>query len=188
MRIFDRHSELRDWAWLEEQYGPLVLQPASPGPGWRLAEIWEGVSNVLVQVQGQDGSGLQNIEVAWYWPNAPENALAGPKDGVPEGMIAGRCQGPARTDAEGEVWFPMGSGARYAPPERGPHAVWVYGSGTNSDVLWGLGLLASEDTLWPVFRWREDEEQPGPREQIREFLDVIHAAADAIETLLDEME
>lgn len=186
VQVFDRYGKEQDWAWLEANYGPVVIHPADEGAGWRVAEIHENgdpvqgvqarqshveavfgiqaAAIILVQAQHADGQPAEGVQVAWYWPDAPVDPQAGPANGLPEGMVPDRCDGPGRTDGNGNTGFAMGGGAYYFPPNRGPHAVWIYGKQTNCDVVWGLGMLGgtNHDSLWPVFRWSEGEEPPPP--------------------------
>jgi len=210
IKVFDRYGVQRDWMWLVEHYGEVVIHYANPGPGWRVIEMWENADPltnettshtgayigiqaaaiIMVQVRGADGLPEEDIPVAWYWPDAPLDPEAGPANGLPAGMIPGRADGPGYTNAEGNVDFAMGPGAYYDPATgNAPHAVWVYGQGTNSDVVFHLGMIAgtNHDSVWPVFMWINDPpiEPPQPPpvdpDPIMYQLEIIRHACDIIE-------
>jgi hypothetical protein len=182
-KIFDKYGTQQSWAWLQEYYGALVIHPATAGPGWRCVELHEnadiatGVKKgpflghigaaaiIMVHVQDDTGSPAANVQVAWYWPDAPENPEAGPANGVPSAMRPGHADNPGTTDGNGNVGFGMGGGAYYFPPNQGPHATWIYGTGTNSDVVLGLGMRGgtNHDSLWPVFQWSDEGEPEEPQ-------------------------
>jgi hypothetical protein len=148
IQVFDAQGVERDLAWLQDKYGDFVIQPAADGdgPAYSIVALRERVDadEVLrVGVFDEAGAPLTSIPVAWYWSDAPADASCGPLGGVLDGMVPGRCyQDVTRSDAV--IGFMMGDGARYSPElgQIGPHAVWVYGATTRSDVILGLGMLA----------------------------------------------
>lgn len=210
--IYDRYGVQQSWDWLVEHYGPLVIHPADEGPGWRVVEIWEngdpvpveGIDSgkgrflgieaapiIMVQCRRANGMPAPGVAVAWYWPDAPENANAGPANGLPVGMRPGRADGPGHTDGNGNTGFAMGRGAYYFPPEIGPHAVWVWGTETNSDVVFGLGMIGgtNHDSLWLVYQYGDDGQPPEPPppppvDPIMEQVEIARGALDRIEALL----
>lgn len=199
MRIIDHAGVEKNWAWLVANYGPLVVHPAAAGNGWRVAEIVERVNApaaILVSARNPDhtcacatsaSTPAPGTLLAWYWPDAPYNAEAGPPNGVPDGMTPGRADRPGVANGEGLVGFAMGQGAYYWPSrgERGPHATWVYGQ--NSDVVFGLGMAAAtnHNHLDVVFQ-REDEIEPPPPEPGDEWA-ALFALMDRIIALLERM-
>lgn len=210
IEVYDRNGVQRDWAWLEAHYGPLVIHPADEGPGWRVVQIWEngdpplvgGVQErvgafegieaaavIVVKVLSADGQPVDGLRVAFYWPDADSDPDAGPANGLPEGMVPGRCvSGP--TNVNGDVGFGLGGGAYYWPPGIGPHAVWIRGPETNSDVVHGLGMIAgtNHDSLWPVYQWVEGEapEPPEdcPRDEVLARVQVVENQCAEIRSLL----
>jgi hypothetical protein len=171
MRILDEYGRERDWAWLEQTFGPVVIHPAAPGLGWRLVEMRadrdlvlaenESVTatigplaapTIMAKALAADGRPVAELWLAWYWPDAPENAGSMPPNGLPAGMRPGRADRPGVTNFNGDVGFAMGPGAYYFPPAIGPHAVWCWGM--NSDVVFGLGMLGAtnHDHLNLVFQ------------------------------------
>jgi hypothetical protein len=176
--IYDAAGNERDWAWLTAKYGPLVLHPAAPGPGWRVHILRERVdTHASIQVYAPQGT-----PVAWYWSDAPQAPDAGPLNGLPEGMNANRAF-KGTTSAEGKVSFDMGQGAYYHPEngERGPHAVWIYGANTNSDVVFGLGMVSgtNNDHLDVSYWWKEEE--PPPTEYYTLDIDIIPAEGGTVQ-------
>lgn len=210
IRIVDCDGVERDWPWLVARYGALVIHPAAPGPGWRIIEIWEnadpstvqgdapalvspfaGVNAaavIVVKTRSAGGAPIPDVRVAWYWPDAPVDGEAGPANGLPAGMRPSRAVNGS-TNGDGVVGFGMGNGAYYWPNEGqiGPHAVWVYGVHTNSDVILGLGMLGgtNHSSLWPVYEWQQGAPEPPapPPGEIGAQCDIIEAAVAEIRRL-----
>lgn len=201
MRIFDEQGIEKNWAWLEKEFGPLVVHPAKAGPGWRLVEIHAdrdlavdrvqaaplAAPTIMVKARSADGRPAVDLWIAWYWPDAPENPQAMPVNGLPVGMVPGRADRPGITNLNGDVGCAMGSGAYYFPPEIGPHAVWVWGQ--NSDVILGLGMLGgtNHDHLNLVFMQTVEEEpapQPIPAAEVLVKVQEIAALCAEIRCLL----
>jgi hypothetical protein len=121
--------------------------------------VWElpvvtGPAAVVVTVLDEKGKPVKGLVVCWSWPDAPRLSGAG---------WDGRAE-LGRTDAQGQVGFPMGKGAWYTPPQSGPHSVWLYGDGV-SDYVGGLGMIAGTPHTHRnvVFRWVPgDESEPEP--------------------------
>jgi hypothetical protein len=184
LEIRDINGALQNLQWLVENYGALVVHPATDGPGWRVVKIQENdaATVIVVKMLAADGTPMPDVRVAWYWPDAPEDRHAGPANGLPAGMRPGRAFA-SDTNANGDVGFDMGDGARYWPDQDqiGPHAVWVYGPQTNSDVVLGLGMVGgTNNSLWPTYQWCEDvpppEPPPPPPGDIAAQCDIIEAA------------
>ena len=171
IQVFDAQGAERDVAWLQAKYGDFAVKPAADGdgPAYRIAALRERVDTdavLRVSILDEAGAPLAGIPVAWYWSDAPADADCGPLGGVLLGMVPGRCyQDVTRSDAV--IGFMMGDGARYSPDlgETGPHAVWVYGATTRSDLILGLGMLdGTANSHFDVEYRREggDTEPPAP--------------------------
>jgi hypothetical protein len=205
MIVKDKYGNVKDWNWLVEQFGEIVVRPASAGPGWRVAEIRENddlpadvewvdrppwaerelhtdggqilaPAAILVHVQGAQGAPVPELGVAWYWPDADVDPDCGPVGGVPAGMIPQRCDLPVgKTNGNGDIGLAMGRGAYYSPPGIGPHAAWIYGAMTNSDVVFGLGMIAGTNHRHLDLTYQWSDEGPGecPWEAIHQHLDAI---------------
>lgn len=197
--VYDRHGNRQPWPWLKDRFGPLVIHPKGPGPGWVCTELHENADLhasddaaapiIMVKALTQNGDPAPDVLVAWYWPDAPENPDAGPANGLPAGMRPGRADRPGATNAAGDVGFAMGGGAYYFPPNIGPHATWIYGAATNSDVVFGLGMLGgtNHDSLWAVFQYvPAGEPPPAPPETggLRQALAALEAAIAAVREAL----
>jgi hypothetical protein len=194
--VYDRYGHEQPWSWLESRFGPLVIHPKDPGPGWRCVALRENANldqgiqaaaAIRVHVRDQTGDPVPGVLVAWYWPDAPENPDAGPANGLPEGMTPGRADRPGTTNAAGDADFAMGGGAYYASPSIGPHATWIYGADTNSDVVLGLGMLAGTDhhSLWVDMQWDPGDEPPPPETTgLRQALTALEAAIAAVREAL----
>jgi hypothetical protein len=170
IRVYDAEGVERDLGWLQEKYGNFAIQLAADGdgPSYRIAALRERVDTdavLRVRIVDEAGALLTGVPVAWYWSGAPEDADCGPLGGVLPEMVAGRCYRD-QTRSDGVIGFVMGDGARYSPDlgQRGPHAVWVYGATTRSDLILGLGMLAgTENNHFDVEYQREGgEPEPGP--------------------------
>lgn len=147
--VYDWQGNQRDLAYLQGKYGNFIIQPAATGGGpvykiTLLRERVETYAAIEVRVSSQDGTILPGTEVAFYWPDAPADADCGPAGGVLPRMVPDRCI-HALTKVDGAIGFGMGTGAYYWPDkgEIGPHAAWVYGAGTRSDLILGLGMVAA---------------------------------------------
>jgi hypothetical protein len=149
IQVFDANGVQRDLSWLKAKYGPFIIQPAAAGEGpvYKISALRERVSTyaaIVIHSSDSSGSALPGVQVAFYWPDAPQDTNCGPAGGVPSQMVPNRCiQGV--TNAGGQVDFAMGSGAYYWPDQGqiGPHATWVYGATTRSDLILGLGMVAA---------------------------------------------
>ncbi len=203
MKIYDEYGIERNWAWLEREFGPLVIHPAKAGPGWRLVEIHVdrdlvanqvqalaplAASTIMVKARTADKRPAVDLWIAWYWPDAPENLQAMPTNGLPPGMVSGRADRPGVTNLNGDVGFAMGGGAYDFVPAIGPHAVWVWGQ--NSDVILGLGMKGgtNHDHINLVFQQSVVDEPPvDPEVPVAEVLarvQVIEAQCAEIRNLL----
>ena len=149
--VLDAAGNLRTLGWLRTKYGPFVIHtppPLEPGEQslvWRITALWEKTNapaTIVAKTLGLDGQPVAGVKVAWYWPDAPADPDAGPA-GVPfEGVTPGRCVA-GYANANGDTGFAMGDGAYYHADLgiRGPHAVWIHGAETRSDLILGLGML-----------------------------------------------
>lgn len=201
IKVYDWQGNERDLAYLKDRYGDFIIQPAAEGqgPAYKISVLRERVntlSSVVVCLMDEAEAPLEGVPVAWYWPDAPQDGNAGPLGGVPPQMSPNRCI-HGLTKAEGSVAFAMGQGAFYWPDQGqiGPHAVWVYGAATRSDLILGLGMVAgtNHDHIDVEFVRLEDGEPPEPpepgecpTEEILAELVKIEEAVDAIRQLLDQ--
>lgn len=190
MIVYDWQGNVRDLAYLRGKYGGFVIQEPVAGvyPQYRIAALceqadgefnpvdvgrvyhtWapaepEAPTALVVTVLDEAGKPLPDVRVAWYWPDADVDNNAGPLAGVHDHMRSGHAVS-GTTNASGMVGFGMGRGAYYFPsPERaGPHAAWVYGTRTNSALVFGLGMVAATNHYhFDVTFQRVLEEEPPP--------------------------
>jgi hypothetical protein len=193
IQVYDQEGRQRDLAYLRSKYGDFMIQEAAAGegPAFKISALRERVSapaTLVVQVIDGEGNPLNGVRVAWYWPDADNDPNAGPRGGVPPEMRSNRAfSGP--TNANGEVGFGMGGGAYYWPNrgETGPHAVWIHGTNTRSDLIHGLGMVAATNhNHFDVEYTRLDEDEPPPEppesplEEIEAELAKIEKAVQAI--------
>jgi len=139
VKIYDMHGNERDWAWAHERFGAIALSCSDANPPYRATKLYEieGPTDLNVYVYGENGDPEKDIEVAFYWPDAPFDS------GAPSGFR--RCI-TGKTNAEGRCGFAMGGGAYYWPPGGGPHAVWLYGDQL-SEIVSGLGMLGGTNHI-----------------------------------------
>lgn len=100
-------------------------------------------ASLTVRVVDEAGRPVPGTRVAFYWQGAPLDLEAGPAGGLLPGMASNRCV-TGVTEAGGETGFPLGPGAYFWPGagQVGPHAVWVHGRNTRSDVIADQGMVA----------------------------------------------
>ena len=173
LKIYDVDGDEQDWTWLTANFGDVRISDVD-GMAWRVSKIQEviGPSALVATLTTLDGTPIRGIKVAWYWPDADFDPNAGPATGLPPGVIPNRCV-YGTTEASGAIGFGMGGGAYYWPPPLeappgkatvGPHALWIYGTGTRSQVVTGLGMIGGTThrhlDFW--FIECEDGEPPEP--------------------------
>jgi hypothetical protein len=170
---------------LKSVYGNFIIQAAAAGPGpvWKISALREKKNTyaaMVVRAADDAGNLLDNVKVAWYWPDADQDPNAGPMGGVLPQMNADRAvSGP--TNVNGDVGFGMGGGAYYWPSQGqiGPHAVWIYGSATRSELILGLGMVAATNhDHFDVEFTRYDEDPTPPPNGECDLTPVLDAIAD----------
>jgi hypothetical protein len=142
-KVVDLEYKDRDFEYAKSKYG-VAFRRAKVAPGqkvYRLVELWEktGHSSLITQVLNEDGSPMANVDVAFYWPDAPDPPDP-PTEVYPHDWHRNFVHGP--TNVNGDVGPGMGSGAYHAEGEGGPHAVWVRDPNIPSDICEKLGMLA----------------------------------------------
>ena len=152
IQVFDHKNQPRSLEWLREKYGPFVIHQPPPLPEgetdtvWRVTTLREKVNapaSLIVQTIAEDGSLIPGVKVAWYWPDADPDTQAGPLGAPFDGVAPNRAV-HGYTNANGDIGHPMGQGAYYWPNrgEKGPHATWIHGAETRSELVLGLGMEA----------------------------------------------
>lgn len=201
MIIYDEHAQEITMEQLRNRYGDVVVHPRPnpDGAGWvvsiiqihaepvklpppyavgQVRRLWAhkrkpgpDVPAAIGVNLARDGKPVVGKKVAWYWPDAPVDPLAG-------GW--GRAdQNDTNTNNMGSVDLCMGAGAYYFPPLGGPHAVWVYGVSANSELVSGLGMLGStnHDHLDLFYDYYDPAAEP-PEDMmdlLRQMADDLHA-------------
>lgn len=196
IRVYDWQGTERDLGYLRAKYGEFVVHPAPPGQDtvYRISALREKVNTaatLVVRVTNKEGAPLEGLRVAWYWPDAPADPNAGPRGVLPPQMRPGRAV-TGFTSANGDTGFGMGRGAYFFPGQGqlGPHATWIYGQTTRSDVILGLGMLGqtNHDHFDIEFVRLTHEETPPspdfPREQILAELARMEETIRAIRTMI----
>ena len=151
IKVYDAGGNRRSLEWLRDKYGPFVIYdppPLEEGEEdyvWRVTTLRERINapaNLSVKVFAEDGAPIPGLKIAWYWPDVKADPDCGPMGAPFDGVNPNRAE-YGYANAGGEVGFAMGQGAYYQPAlgERGPHAVWGYGSRTRSQLVLGLGMI-----------------------------------------------
>ena len=188
--IYDRNGDIRTIEWAREKYGPFVIYPAPAGDSalWRLTALREkNDSTFIAAAKGPKGEPALGTRICFYWPDAPTLINAGPL-GVPFDGISPNQAVSGYANASGQVGFGMGAGATYHAEngERGPHAAWICGANTRSDVLLGIGMIPDDhlhlDATWTMIE-EDPEEPPSPEGLVAALL----ALAQAMNAVADEI-
>jgi hypothetical protein len=178
IKVYDWEGNERDLAYLRGKYGDFIIQDAAEGEGLAfkisaLREKVETAATLVVTVADDEGNPLEGVRVAWYWPDADVDPNAGPKGGVPQQMRPERAIS-GTTNMNGDVGFGMGGGAYFWPDqgEIGPHATWIHGPETRSDLIYGLGMIAATNHNHFDVEYRQtllEEEEPVQTEGVRYY-------------------
>lgn len=203
IKVYDYQGNLRDMAYLKGKYGNFIIQSAAEGEGpvFKISTLREKVSTaatLVVRVVDEEAHALEGIRVAWYWPDAPTDPNAGPLGGVLPQMNPNRCV-TGLTNPAGDVGFGMGGGAYYFPNQGqiGPHAAWIHGATTRSDLILGLGMLGGTNHDHFDVEFTRLEEEPGPpgpgpgvcpKEEILAEVSKIEAAMTSIRSAMTNIE
>ena len=200
--VIDAAGNTRSLDWLRSKYGPFVIYDPPPAEGparlWRISALREKCSApaaLVVKTLGLDGAPMPGVKVAWYWPDAPADAEAGPAGAPFEGVTPGRAVS-GYANGEGDTGFAMGGGAYYNPEigERGPHAAWIHGTDTRSQLILGLGMYigTNHDHFDVEYTLVDDSgEEPEPETEgdivywLGEITEQLVRIADTLEAHLD---
>jgi hypothetical protein len=166
-------SALRERA--ESDFDPAhlaTLRGTSAEAAWREAVAVRADAALVVRVLDSAGRPLQGQGVAYYWPDAPVDAGAGPAGGVIPGMVPGRALLGITSDT-GSVGLGMGRGAYFWPGsgEIGPHAIWMHGAATRSDIILGAGMVAMTNHYHYDVEFMRLDGDPGDEEGTVRFYD-----------------
>jgi len=148
---------------------------------WAVAYLQEMLpsSTLLVKVKDLNGKPMEDIPVAWWWPDVKQA-----HDAVFD-VVMGKWCIRGVTNAMGEVGFGMGDGAYYWPDkgQLGPHQVWIFGHKT--PLIQGLGMVAATNHQHPdigiVVRSEEPPEPPPDECPVKEVLDLCGDALLSLE-------
>jgi hypothetical protein len=194
--IYDKTGQPQTLAWANAKYGPFIIYPAPAIEGypkaWKIVALREkNDATFIARMTDANAKPVPGIRSCFYWPDAPSLAEAGPVgapfDGItPHRAVSGYANG------NGEVGYPMGPGAHYdvAKGERGPHAAWIYGDLTRSDVILGLGMIYDDhlhlDVEWRLIDDDGDDQQPAPETEIEALLLRIAEATERIANAVED--
>ncbi len=173
IKVMDLEYKERDFEYAKSKYG-VAFRRAKVAPGhkvYRLVELWEktGHHSLITQVLDEDGNPMANVDMAFYWPDAPDPPDP-PTEVYPHDWDRNFVHG--LTNVNGDVGPGMGTGAYHGEGEGGPHAVWVRDPNIPSDICEKLGMLAGtfHDHLDQKFRLMtvpetetEPETEPEPK-------------------------
>jgi len=179
IKVVDLEYKDRDFEYAKSKYG-VAFRRAKVAPGqkvYRLVELWEktGHSSLITQVLNEDGSPMANVDVAFYWPDAPDPPDP-PTEVYPHDWHRNFVHGP--TNVNGDVGPGMGSGAYHAEGEGGPHAVWIHDPNIPSDICEKLGMLAGTfhdhlDQKFQLMTESSGEEEVIEEEKVPEDLQAL---------------
>jgi hypothetical protein len=84
------------------------------------------------------------------------------------------------TNENGDVGFGMGGGAYYWPAQGqiGPHATWIHGSQTRSELILGLGMVAQTNHDHFDVEFTRYDEDPNPPEPGCDLTPVLEGQAE----------
>ena len=205
IKVMDLEYKERDFEYAKSKYG-VAFRRAEVAPGekvYRLVELWEksGPASLITQVLNEDGSPMANVDVAFYWPDAPDPPDP-PTEVYAHDWYGKFVHGP--TNVNGDVGPGMGPGAYHAKGEGGPHAVWVRDPNIPSDICEKLGMLAGtfHDHLDQKFQLmtvpgeieEEEKEEKVPEDaealaqevqSLKERVAKLEAKLEALKTLLE---
>ena len=197
--VLDSAGNPRDLEWLRAKYGPFVIHDPPPLPEGETAATWrittlreklDAPATLIFQTRDAEGKLLPGVRVAWYWPDADADPNCGPLGAPFEGVTPARAV-TGYTNVNGDIGFAMGPGAFYWADrgERGPHATWIYGAQTRSQLILGLGMLAGTNHFhFDVEFTLADEtggEEPIEEEEFLELMDRIACAMERIADYVD---
>jgi len=143
IKVVDLEYKERDFEYVKSKYG-VAYRRAEVAPGqkvYRLVELREktGHHSLITQVLDEDGNPMANVDIAFYWPDAPDPP--DPQTEVyPHDWYGNFVHG--LTNVNGDVGPGMGKGAYHGEGEGGPHAVWVRDPNIPSDICEKLGMMA----------------------------------------------
>jgi len=204
IKVMDLEYKERDFEYAKSKYG-VAFRRAEVAPGekvYRLVELWEksGPASLITQVLNEDGSPMANVDVAFYWPDAPDPPDP-PTEVYAHDWYGNFVRGP--TNVNGDVGPGMGTGAYHGLGEGGPHAVWVRDPNIPSDICEKLGMLAGtfHDHLDQKFQLmtvpgeieEEEKEEKVPEDvealaqevqSLKERVAKLEAKLEALKTLL----
>ena len=181
-KVYDLEHNERDWDYAKNKYG-VEFRRAKVQAGqkvYRLAELREktGHSSLITQVVDGDGQPMDRVDVAFYWPEAPD-----PPEPATEVYAHDwhRNFVHGATNANGDVGPGMGHGAYHGEGEGGPHAVWVRDPDIPSDVCEKLGMLAGTfhdhlDQKFQLIVEGDEQPQPQPGKKVLRFKERVEEA------------
>ena len=175
-KVFDMEGNERDWQYAVDKYGVEYRrgEPNEDGQIYRLVSLHEktGHSSLITQVLDASGLPLDQMGVAFYWPDAPEPpdppTILLPHDWYPNFKHG-------LTNLNGDVGPGMGPGAYHGEGQGGPHAVWVRDHDVPSDICEKLGMLAGtfHDHFDQKFQLSTGDEPELPDPDELEVVDTI---------------
>jgi len=190
IKVMDLEYKERDFEYAKSKYG-VAFRRAEVAPGekvYRLVELWEksGPASLITQVLNEDGSPMANVDVAFYWPDAPDPPDP-PTEVYAHDWYGKFVHGP--TNVNGDVGPGMGPGAYHGTGEGGPHAVWVRDPNIPSDICEKLGMLAGtfHDHLDQKFQLMTVPGEIEEEEKKEEVPEDVEALAQEVQSLKERV-
>lgn len=204
LTVYDKSGQIQTLQWAKAKYGPFVIYPApTPATGealaWKITALREkNDSTFIAKATSEAGAPAPGTRICFYWPDAPRLDNAGPLGAPFDGVTANRAVS-GFANANGDVGFAMGPGANYFPPTRGPHAAWMHGANTRSDLFLGIGMIPDDhlhlDATWSLVTIGDDDadgtsddgEAPELAEALANLSTSLTGVAGALHVLADAL-
>ena len=198
--VLDKTGTRQTMAWAIAKYGPFIIYPAPPPPegstgkAWKITALREkNDATFIARTSDSQGKPAPGVPVCFYWPDAPALDNAGPMGAPFDGVTPNRAV-LGYANVNGDTGFPMGPGAHYdaARGERGPHAAWMRGADTRSDLFLGIGMIFDDhlhlDAEWSLVDDEGEEEQPSTELEalVKRIAEAVERIADYIEQVCDD--
>ena len=195
--VYDLMGKTRPLTWAHDKYGPFVIYPAPPATNdlrmaWKLTALREKNDSTLITTTLDENSQpVPGVRTCFYWPDAPTLQGAGPLGAPFDGITPDRAVS-GYSNVDGNVGFGMGPGATYNPEigERGPHAAWIHGELTRSDVILGLGMIPDDhlhlNAEWTLCVDSEDPTDDDLEALLRQLAQSLRTVASLVEDIANE--
>ena len=197
VEVYDRFGKKRDWFWVRQTYGNVLMLDAGRGPKFRLVRVdeTEGPAALQVRVIHTDHSPVVGQPVANHWPDPHLPDL---RDGNIKTLWAPRAV-HQETDANGMTGFGLGNGSYIKDLNAGgPHMIWILSPTYPSDGIKGIGMLGGTNhrgllhLTFVLDETGEGEPEPEPGDEgidvdILNMLDMIYSETHDLKVTVERL-